>query len=87
MKNTEIIDANIVLRYLLNDHEQMSKASTEIIEHTDVFLPFEVCAEVVYVLEKVYNVPCSNICEAILKLIQYPNTFDKKVIKLCQRNR
>ncbi|MDZ7775731.1 MAG: PIN domain-containing protein [Bacteroidales bacterium] len=52
MKNIEIIDANIILRYLLNDHEGFSKKSVKIIEQMDIFLPFEVCAEVVYVLEK-----------------------------------
>jgi hypothetical protein len=60
MKNMEIIDANIVLRYLLNDHETLSKKSAKILENKSVHFPFEVCAEVVYVLEKVYNVPTND---------------------------
>jgi len=44
----EIIDANLVLRYLLNDHKIFSEKSAKILENNYVRFPFEVCAEVVY---------------------------------------
>jgi predicted nucleic-acid-binding protein len=83
MKNIEIIDANIILRYLLNDHEGFSKKSVKIIEQMDIFLPFEVGAEVVYVLEKIYNVPRKDITNSLTILIDYPNitTSDRNVLK------
>ncbi len=60
----EITDANIILRYLLNDNEILSKKSGRILENCAVNLPFEVCAEVVYVLEKVYAVSREDIQNA-----------------------
>ena len=65
MKNMEIIDANILHRYLYNDHESFSKKSVIIIEQKNIHFPFEVCAEVVYVLEKVYNVPRKDIINSL----------------------
>jgi len=78
----EIVDANIVLRYLLNDNEILSKKSKRILENNNVHLPFEVCAEIVYVLEKVYNVSRENILNALSILLEYPNiaTSEKAVL-------
>lgn len=52
-----VVDANIILRYLLNDHEELSPQAKDIIENSSVSIPNEVIAEVVYVLEKVYKIP------------------------------
>jgi predicted nucleic-acid-binding protein len=73
MKSMEIIDANIALRYLLNDHEVFSEKSAKILENNNIHLTFEVCAEIVYVLEKVYNIPRKDIQDAVTTLIEYPN--------------
>jgi predicted nucleic-acid-binding protein len=83
MKNMEIIDANIALRYLLNDHEVFSKKSARILENNKIHIPFEVCAEIVYVLEKVYNVPRKNIKNALTTLVEYSNitTTDETILK------
>lgn len=83
MKNMEIIDANIALRYLLNDHEVFSEKSAKILENNNIHLPFEVCAEIVYVLEKVYNVPRKDIQDALTTLAEYPNitTPDGAILK------
>lgn len=69
----EIADANIILRYLLNDQKAMSEKAGKILENNAIHLPFEVCAEVVYVLEKVYAVPRTNIYNSLNLLINYPN--------------
>lgn len=50
-----VCDANIVLRYLLQDHKTLSPKATLIIENKDVFVTTEVVAEIVYVLNKVYQ--------------------------------
>lgn len=83
MKNTEIVDANFILRYLLHDQEQHLEKAKEVLEGHNVFIPFEVCAEVVYVLEKVYQVPRKKIQEALDLLFSYPNisTIDRAVIR------
>ncbi|MGV8092823.1 MAG: PIN domain-containing protein [Mangrovibacterium sp.] len=79
----EIADANIILRYLLEDDETLSEMSREIVDNNNIYLPFEVCAEVVYVLEKVYIVPRENIRNALTLLIDYRNisTNDKTVLE------
>ena len=51
-----LVDANIVLRYLLDDHAELSPKAAEILERQSVTLPVEVGRKVVYVLQKVYAV-------------------------------
>ena len=48
-----IVDANVVLRYLLDDHPDLSAKAADILEQNTVTLPIEVACEVVYVLQKV----------------------------------
>lgn len=69
----EIVDANVVLRYLLNDQKEQYGIAKKIIEKRTVFLPTEVLAEVVYVFEKVYNIPKHKISDTLSALLLYPN--------------
>jgi predicted nucleic-acid-binding protein len=69
----KIVDANIILRYLLNDHEELSEKATVIIENNEVLLPNVVIAEIVYVLEKVYEVKNEEISDILLELFKYTN--------------
>lgn len=64
-----IIDANVILRYLLNDHNELSSKATIMIETNEVLLPNEVIAEVVYVLQKVYLINNQEISHTLLALI------------------
>jgi len=41
----KIVDANIVLRYLLDDSEKMSEKAAEILENNEVYVPNEVIAD------------------------------------------
>jgi predicted nucleic-acid-binding protein len=77
----EIVDANVILRYLLRDHKSHFIKSKKIIEQREVFIPAEVLAEVVYVLEKIYEIPKNRISYALTELLAYPNiaTADKAV--------
>ncbi|WP_255211310.1 hypothetical protein [Geobacillus zalihae] len=45
----KIIDANIILRYLLNDHDDLSAKAATIIENNKVLLLKEVVVEVIYI--------------------------------------
>ncbi len=78
-----IIDANIILRYLLNDDVKMSDEATTIIEQNEVLLPNEVIAEIVYVLEKVYNIKNDEISYTLLELFRLKNIVvdDTEVMK------
>ncbi len=69
----KIVDANVVLRYLLNDSDELSDKAAEILENNIVFLPNEVIAEIVYVLEKVYKVEKKTISIVLLELFEYDN--------------
>ncbi|MCL2175282.1 MAG: PIN domain-containing protein [Treponema sp.] len=62
------IDANIVLRYLMNDHPVLSPKAKEIIEQNIVEVPVEVLCEVVYVLKGYNNIDRKNVSS---KLIQF----------------
>jgi len=78
----KIIDANVVLRYLLADVPALFTRSEQILENEAVYLPFEVLAEVVYVLDKVYAVSRAEISAALTNLLKYPtvSTYNAEVV-------
>ncbi|MEI6306134.1 MAG: PIN domain-containing protein [Deltaproteobacteria bacterium] len=67
------IDANIILRYLLEDDPGLSKRAAIILEHQDVHVPFEVLSEVVYVMQGVYKASRQNISEVLSRFLMLPN--------------
>ncbi|MFB5267008.1 PIN domain-containing protein [Paenibacillus enshidis] len=68
-----IVDANLILRYLLQDAVQFIEQARDKIENHRIFIPNEVIAEVVYVLEKVYKVERVNIFDTLQNLLTYSN--------------
>ena len=52
----QVVDTNIVLRYILEDHEELSAQAKKIIDENIVEVPVEVLCEVVYVLSSIYKV-------------------------------
>ncbi len=64
----KIVDANVILRYLLNDHEELSEEAETIIKNNELLVVNEVVAEVVYVLAKVYGVGNKEISDVLLEL-------------------
>ncbi|CAK0772370.1 PIN domain-containing protein [Gammaproteobacteria bacterium] len=64
-----IVDANVILRYLLDDHAELSPKAAEILEQHSVILPVEVGCEVVYVLQKVYAVERKDIQQQLANLL------------------
>ncbi|MBN1835524.1 MAG: PIN domain-containing protein [Spirochaetales bacterium] len=77
----KIVDANVVLRYLLADVPTLFTRSEQILENEAVYLPFEVLAEVVYVLDKVYAVSRGEISASLTELLKYPtvSTYNAEV--------
>jgi len=80
----KIVDANIVLRYLLNDTDDLSERASELLENNIVLVPNEVIAEIVYVLEKVYKIDNYKISNTLNELFDYRNiqVIDKEVLKV-----
>jgi len=68
------IDANIVLRYLLDDHPELSPRAAEIIDSQMVVVSTEVLCEVVYVLAGVYEVPREEIRDTLQRFSRHPTT-------------
>lgn len=71
-----LVDANIILRYVLDDHETLSPKAAEILEQQSVTLPIEAACEVVYVLQKVYGINRKEI-QTMLK-----NLLDENLIQM-----
>lgn len=63
-KNMQLIDANVIIRCILNDCPEMTIKAAEVIDNGAYTKP-EIIAEVVYVLQKVYSVQR----EALRKMI------------------
>ena len=82
-KSMKIVDANVVLRYLLNDNDELSRKAADILENDEIFIPNEVIAEIVYVLQKVYTVKNDEISNILLNLLQYENlnVYNIEVVK------
>jgi len=75
------VDANIILRYILNDDRKMADYAESIIDSGSAFVLPEVLAEIVYVLLKVYKVERSVISSQLISLIQNIQTTDKVVME------
>lgn len=77
----KFVDANIILRYILNDDKKMADYAEVIIDSGSAFILPEVLAEIVYVLVKVYKVERSVISMQLISLIQNIQTSDKSVME------
>ena len=86
-KSMNILDANMILRYLLNDNAEMAEQTEQIIQHATVLILPEVIAEVVYVLKGVYKQERSVIAQGLLQFMQINSivTNCKDVISVALR--
>lgn len=73
----KIIDANIIIRYLLKDNLIQAEGAKRLLtnEAEELILTDLVFAELVWVLQSVYKLPKQEIIEALLKFLKF-----KKVI-------
>lgn len=74
-----LIDANVILRYLLNDDESMSIKAKEIIDNGSYTLT-EIIAEVVYVLKGVYHVEKQDITLSLASLLNEVEIENREVV-------
>ena len=77
MSKRRLVDTNLIVRYLVQDHEKHAKAAGRLLEACDrgevsiVLLP-AVLAECVFVLESFYRHPRAIIAFALTQLISSP---------------
>ena len=81
----KLIDANVILRYLLKDNEVLFKKASSLLEKVKVgeeavVIPESVLAECVYVLSRIYRVERQIISEKFQGLFSYKGVAnpDKK---------
>ncbi len=76
------IDTNYIIRYLIDDNEEMATIAEEAIMHKNIYISNEVLAEVVYVLNGVYGYSREKISSVLLELIEFDNieTNDKSIV-------
>ena len=76
------IDTNYIVRYLINDNEEMADIAEDLILNKELFIANEILAEVVYVLLGVYEVSREEVANQLLELISFENitTSNAKVI-------
>ncbi len=72
------MDSNVVLRFLLADHPQLSQKAKSIFESAEkgkceLFLNHTTIAEVYWVLESFYNLSKSEIIQVLSQLFRFPN--------------
>ena len=76
-----LLDANIILRYLVGDGGDAAEKARHLIEEEgDCYTYPEVLAEVVYVLSGVYERPRSEICTAFRRLLDYMYFYDPEML-------
>ena len=68
-KNMKLVDANVILRYLLNDNHEMAQQAKAVIENGAYTKP-EIIAEVVYVLKGVYHATRADIRTFVLEMLK-----------------
>ncbi len=78
----QILDTNMVLRYLLNDNREMADEAERVIKEGSVLLTIEVIAEVVYVLKGVYSIERGQIASCLLEFLSEVNILEEQVVRL-----
>lgn len=77
MTKRRLVDTNLIVRYLVQDHEKHARAAAKLFEACDrgdvviVLLPV-VLAECVFVLESFYQLPRKSIAAALGTLVSSP---------------
>ena len=77
-----IFDANMILRYLLNDNEEMADIAEDYIEKGTVSVTIEVIAEVVYVLKGVYSLERNEISEIVKNFLKLVSCRDLDILNI-----
>jgi predicted nucleic-acid-binding protein len=87
--DTRIVDANVILRYLLADHPVLSPRAKELFDGVRVgergaYVPECVLVECVYVMQRIYQVQRAEIAEKLRALLGFRGITGEQVPLLGQ---
>ena len=74
-------DANILVRYIINDDETMANKAEAAINNGSLFVLPEVFAEVVYVLTKVYGIDRVSVADCMNELLSFVTTSNPSIMR------
>jgi len=63
------IDTNILVRFIVYDHEEQAKKARKLLENNEVCIPLIVLVEMVWVLESAYGFSSDDISETLEGLL------------------
>ncbi|MEA5450655.1 type II toxin-antitoxin system VapC family toxin [Leptolyngbya sp. CCNP1308] len=69
------VDTNIIVRLITQDDEAQHRASIELFQKPDIFIPDTVILETEWVLRFAYGFKANEICAALRKLFGLPNVY------------
>lgn len=77
-KNTTLLDANVIIRFLMADNHQLFQKAKKIFRQIEkgllhVHINEFILCEVVYVLLKVYIIDKEKICNTLLSILEMKN--------------
>ena len=89
MKSIFVIDANVILRYLLADHAEYFQKARDFFDSVKVdkskgYIPESVVVECVYVLLKVYRIPRAEIAESLAGVLRYKGILNENTALLLE---
>ena len=68
-----LLDTNAILRYILQDNQEMADRVELQLSNNICYVPVEVVAEIVYVLLKVYHIDRKTITQTIMAISETDN--------------
>lgn len=77
-----ILDANIILRFLLNDNAEMALEAKRLVTSGNAYVTIEVVAEVVYVLGGLYGLDRDRVSNALMRFLTLVNSRQADVLRL-----
>ena len=77
-----LFDANMILRYLLNDNLEMADKAEQYLDGGDISVTIEVIAEVVYVLKGVYSMERKIIVDTIKEFLELVGCQERDVLNI-----
>ena len=80
-KNMVYADANCLLRFILNDNQEMADYTENLLNTQEVVLLHEVLCEMVYVLDGVYKTSRKDINKQLSALLDFVTIEDSDVMK------
>ena len=75
-----LLDANAILRFILQDNNKMADKVEAVLAENNCIVTLEVLAEIVYVLQKVYQLSRKKIAEKIREITNLNLVFESEVV-------